>query len=172
MRLLPFALKYPLCNPLFLWKFKYAVLQHFNCTFCLCTCIYVVDEFVNQNHSIKSTLNKPVQVFKTAVTDRDVDLSCSCTLFPHGGALVYLRPWQLPGNECVRASQLTFLGNVVTIRMISQRDRGELARFYTVTDPKKHQKGYTVYKVTARVRKRRVDCVTATPMLGVVSLAS
>lgn len=37
--------------------------------------------------------------------------------------------------------------------MISQRDRGELARFYTVTDPKKHQKGYTVYKVTARVRK-------------------
>ncbi|MFT7810655.1 ribosomal protein S6 kinase delta-1-like [Arapaima gigas] len=35
--------------------------------------------------------------------------------------------------------------------MISQRERGELARFYTVTDPKKHQKGYTVYKVTARV---------------------
>uniref|UniRef100_A0A3P8X2Z8 Ribosomal protein S6 kinase polypeptide 1 n=1 Tax=Cynoglossus semilaevis TaxID=244447 RepID=A0A3P8X2Z8_CYNSE len=35
--------------------------------------------------------------------------------------------------------------------MISQRDSGELARFYTVTDPKKHQKGYTVYKVTARI---------------------
>uniref|UniRef100_A0A3Q3WS08 PX domain-containing protein n=1 Tax=Mola mola TaxID=94237 RepID=A0A3Q3WS08_MOLML len=35
--------------------------------------------------------------------------------------------------------------------MISQRDRGEYARFYTVTDPKKHQKGYTVYKVTARI---------------------
>uniref|UniRef100_A0A3Q3IN79 Protein kinase domain-containing protein n=1 Tax=Monopterus albus TaxID=43700 RepID=A0A3Q3IN79_MONAL len=35
--------------------------------------------------------------------------------------------------------------------MISQRDRGEFARFYTVTDPKKHQKGYTVYKVTARI---------------------
>ncbi|KAG9347232.1 hypothetical protein JZ751_004799, partial [Albula glossodonta] len=35
--------------------------------------------------------------------------------------------------------------------MISQRERGELARFYTVTDPKKHQKGYTVYKVTARI---------------------
>ncbi|KAM8831883.1 ribosomal protein S6 kinase delta-1 isoform 2-T2 [Spinachia spinachia] len=34
--------------------------------------------------------------------------------------------------------------------MISQRGRGELARFYTVTDPKKHLKGYTVYKVTAR----------------------
>lgn len=143
------------------------VLHNFNCTFhCLCTCIHVVDEFVNQNHSIKSALNKAVQV------SSDVDLSCSCTLFPYGGALVYLRPWQLPGNECVRASQLTFLGNVVAIRMISQRDRGELARFYTVTDPKKHQKGYTVYKVTARVRKRRVNCVTATPMLGVVSLAS
>ncbi|XP_039981817.1 ribosomal protein S6 kinase delta-1 [Xiphias gladius] len=39
--------------------------------------------------------------------------------------------------------------------MISQRDRGELARFYTVTDPKKHQKGYTVYKVTARIISRR-----------------
>uniref|UniRef100_A0A3B3RT89 PX domain-containing protein n=1 Tax=Paramormyrops kingsleyae TaxID=1676925 RepID=A0A3B3RT89_9TELE len=34
--------------------------------------------------------------------------------------------------------------------MISQRERGELARFYTVTDPKRHKKGYTVYKVTAR----------------------
>uniref|UniRef100_A0A3B4X735 Ribosomal protein S6 kinase polypeptide 1 n=1 Tax=Seriola lalandi dorsalis TaxID=1841481 RepID=A0A3B4X735_SERLL len=39
--------------------------------------------------------------------------------------------------------------------MISQRDRGELARFYTVTDPKKHQKGYTVYKVTARIISRK-----------------
>ncbi|XP_066554137.1 ribosomal protein S6 kinase delta-1 [Amia ocellicauda] len=39
--------------------------------------------------------------------------------------------------------------------MISQRERGELARFYTVTDPKKHQKGYTVYKVTARIISRR-----------------
>uniref|UniRef100_A0A3B4UUQ1 Ribosomal protein S6 kinase polypeptide 1 n=1 Tax=Seriola dumerili TaxID=41447 RepID=A0A3B4UUQ1_SERDU len=35
------------------------------------------------------------------------------------------------------------------------RDRGELARFYTVTDPKKHQKGYTVYKVTARIISRK-----------------
>ncbi|KAM3603562.1 uncharacterized protein V6R79_024861 [Siganus canaliculatus] len=39
--------------------------------------------------------------------------------------------------------------------MISQRDRGELARFYTVTDPKKHKKGYTVYKVTARIISRK-----------------
>ncbi|XP_068609707.1 ribosomal protein S6 kinase delta-1 [Brachionichthys hirsutus] len=39
--------------------------------------------------------------------------------------------------------------------MISQRDRGELARFYTVTDAKKHQKGYTVYKVTARIISRK-----------------
>uniref|UniRef100_A0A8D0AMY4 Ribosomal protein S6 kinase polypeptide 1 n=1 Tax=Sander lucioperca TaxID=283035 RepID=A0A8D0AMY4_SANLU len=39
--------------------------------------------------------------------------------------------------------------------MISQRDRGELARFYTVTDPKKHLKGYTVYKVTARIISRK-----------------
>ncbi|XP_042359188.1 ribosomal protein S6 kinase delta-1 [Plectropomus leopardus] len=39
--------------------------------------------------------------------------------------------------------------------MISQRDKGELARFYTVTDPKKHLKGYTVYKVTARIISRK-----------------
>ncbi|KAK7907822.1 hypothetical protein WMY93_016434 [Mugilogobius chulae] len=39
--------------------------------------------------------------------------------------------------------------------MISQRDKGELARFYTVTDPKKHKKGYTVYKVTARIISRK-----------------
>uniref|UniRef100_A0A3B4D2I0 Ribosomal protein S6 kinase delta-1 n=1 Tax=Pygocentrus nattereri TaxID=42514 RepID=A0A3B4D2I0_PYGNA len=35
------------------------------------------------------------------------------------------------------------------------RERGELARFYTVTDPKKHKKGYTVYKVTARIISRK-----------------
>ncbi|XP_056284391.1 ribosomal protein S6 kinase delta-1 isoform X1 [Pseudoliparis swirei] len=40
--------------------------------------------------------------------------------------------------------------------MISQRDRGELARFYTVTDPKKHLRGYTVYKVTARIISRKI----------------
>ncbi|XP_012988099.2 ribosomal protein S6 kinase delta-1 isoform X2 [Esox lucius] len=39
--------------------------------------------------------------------------------------------------------------------MISHREQGELARFYTVTDPKKHQKGYTVYKVTARIISRK-----------------
>ncbi|XP_014324690.1 ribosomal protein S6 kinase delta-1 [Xiphophorus maculatus] len=39
--------------------------------------------------------------------------------------------------------------------MISQRDRGELARFYTVTDPTRHQKGYTLYKVTARLISRK-----------------
>ncbi|XP_033873754.3 ribosomal protein S6 kinase delta-1-like isoform X1 [Acipenser ruthenus] len=38
--------------------------------------------------------------------------------------------------------------------MMSQRDRGEFARFYTVTNPKKHQKGYTVYQVTARIISR------------------
>lgn len=60
--------------------------------------------------------------------------------------------------------------------MISQRDRGELARFYTVTDPKKHQKGYTVYKVTARVRKSGGVAAqtgwSAKLMLVVVSLAA
>ncbi|XP_039594029.1 ribosomal protein S6 kinase delta-1 [Polypterus senegalus] len=40
-------------------------------------------------------------------------------------------------------------------RMISQRDKGEFARFYTVSDPKKHQKGYTVYKVTGRIISRK-----------------
>ncbi|XP_041106542.1 ribosomal protein S6 kinase delta-1-like isoform X2 [Polyodon spathula] len=39
--------------------------------------------------------------------------------------------------------------------MKSQRDRAECARFYTVTDPKKHQKGYTVYQVTARIISRK-----------------
>uniref|UniRef100_A0A8C5F533 Non-specific serine/threonine protein kinase n=1 Tax=Gadus morhua TaxID=8049 RepID=A0A8C5F533_GADMO len=39
--------------------------------------------------------------------------------------------------------------------MISQRERGEFARFYTVTDPTKHPKGYTVYKVTARIISRK-----------------
>ncbi|KAM9354159.1 ribosomal protein S6 kinase delta-1 isoform 2-T2 [Pholidichthys leucotaenia] len=39
--------------------------------------------------------------------------------------------------------------------MISQRDKGELACFYTVTDPTKHKKGYTVYKVTARIISRK-----------------
>eukprot|EP00066_Takifugu_rubripes_P021119 XP_011610385.1 PREDICTED: ribosomal protein S6 kinase delta-1 isoform X2 [Takifugu rubripes] len=39
--------------------------------------------------------------------------------------------------------------------MISQREKGDLARFYTVTDPKRHQKGYTVYKVTARIISRK-----------------
>uniref|UniRef100_A0A7N8YMH3 Ribosomal protein S6 kinase delta-1 n=1 Tax=Mastacembelus armatus TaxID=205130 RepID=A0A7N8YMH3_9TELE len=39
--------------------------------------------------------------------------------------------------------------------MISQRERAELARFYTVTDPTKHKKGYTVYKVTARIISRK-----------------
>ncbi|XP_072121251.1 ribosomal protein S6 kinase delta-1 isoform X2 [Mobula birostris] len=39
--------------------------------------------------------------------------------------------------------------------MLSQRQKGDLARFYTVTDPKRHRRGYTVYKVTARVVSRR-----------------
>ncbi|XP_063775133.1 ribosomal protein S6 kinase delta-1 [Pseudophryne corroboree] len=39
--------------------------------------------------------------------------------------------------------------------MISQRDRGDLARFYTVTDPRKHQKGFTIYRVTARIVSRK-----------------
>lgn len=39
--------------------------------------------------------------------------------------------------------------------MISQREKGDLARFYTVTDPKRHKKGYTVYKVTARIISRK-----------------
>uniref|UniRef100_A0A8C8SE80 Ribosomal protein S6 kinase delta-1 n=1 Tax=Pelusios castaneus TaxID=367368 RepID=A0A8C8SE80_9SAUR len=32
---------------------------------------------------------------------------------------------------------------------------GELARFYTVTEPRRHPRGYTVYKVTARIVSRR-----------------
>lgn len=39
--------------------------------------------------------------------------------------------------------------------MLSQGQKGDLARFYTVTDPKRHRQGYTVYKVTARVVSRR-----------------
>lgn len=36
--------------------------------------------------------------------------------------------------------------------MTSPRERGaDLARFYTVTEPQRHPRGYTVYKVTARV---------------------
>lgn len=36
--------------------------------------------------------------------------------------------------------------------MSSTRERGaDLARFYTVTEPQRHPRGYTVYKVTARV---------------------
>ncbi|XP_032949288.1 ribosomal protein S6 kinase delta-1 isoform X2 [Rhinolophus ferrumequinum] len=40
--------------------------------------------------------------------------------------------------------------------MSSTRERGaDLARFYTVTEPQRHPRGYTVYKVTARVVSRR-----------------
>ncbi|XP_068089051.1 ribosomal protein S6 kinase delta-1 isoform X2 [Hyperolius riggenbachi] len=39
--------------------------------------------------------------------------------------------------------------------MISPRDRGDLARFYTVTDPRRHRKGFTIYKVTARIVSRK-----------------
>ncbi|XP_037352605.1 ribosomal protein S6 kinase delta-1 isoform X3 [Talpa occidentalis] len=40
--------------------------------------------------------------------------------------------------------------------MTSPRERGaDLARFYTVTEPRRHRRGYTVYKVTARVVSRR-----------------
>uniref|UniRef100_A0A671FCX7 Ribosomal protein S6 kinase delta-1 n=1 Tax=Rhinolophus ferrumequinum TaxID=59479 RepID=A0A671FCX7_RHIFE len=36
--------------------------------------------------------------------------------------------------------------------MSSTRERGaDLARFYTVTEPQRHPRGYTVYKVTARI---------------------
>nr|XP_058131180.1 ribosomal protein S6 kinase delta-1 isoform X8 [Dasypus novemcinctus] len=40
--------------------------------------------------------------------------------------------------------------------MSAPRERGaDLARFYTVTEPQRHSRGYTVYKVTARVVSRR-----------------
>ncbi|XP_039737106.1 ribosomal protein S6 kinase delta-1 isoform X9 [Pteropus medius] len=40
--------------------------------------------------------------------------------------------------------------------MTSPWERGaDLARFYTVTEPQRHPRGYTVYKVTARVVSRR-----------------
>ncbi|XP_066217865.1 ribosomal protein S6 kinase delta-1 isoform X2 [Saccopteryx leptura] len=40
--------------------------------------------------------------------------------------------------------------------MTSPREQGaDLARFYTVTEPQRHPRGYTVYKVTARVVSRR-----------------
>ncbi|NXE89077.1 KS6C1 kinase, partial [Menura novaehollandiae] len=39
--------------------------------------------------------------------------------------------------------------------MLSPRERGaDLARFYTVTEPRRHPRGHTVYKVTARVSQR------------------
>ncbi|XP_060687456.1 ribosomal protein S6 kinase delta-1 isoform X1 [Hemiscyllium ocellatum] len=39
--------------------------------------------------------------------------------------------------------------------MLPQKNKGDLVRFYTITDPKRHRKGYTVYKVTARIVSRR-----------------
>uniref|UniRef100_A0A8C3R1W7 Ribosomal protein S6 kinase delta-1 n=1 Tax=Cyanoderma ruficeps TaxID=181631 RepID=A0A8C3R1W7_9PASS len=40
--------------------------------------------------------------------------------------------------------------------MLSPRERGaDLARFYTVTEPRRHPRGHTVYKVTARVSRRK-----------------
>uniref|UniRef100_A0A671QND8 Ribosomal protein S6 kinase polypeptide 1 n=1 Tax=Sinocyclocheilus anshuiensis TaxID=1608454 RepID=A0A671QND8_9TELE len=39
--------------------------------------------------------------------------------------------------------------------MISSRNKDEIVRFYTVTDPTTHKKGYTVYKVTARIISRK-----------------
>ncbi|XP_056107999.1 ribosomal protein S6 kinase delta-1 isoform X1 [Rhinichthys klamathensis goyatoka] len=39
--------------------------------------------------------------------------------------------------------------------MISARNKDEIVRFYTVTDPTTHKKGYTVYKVTARIISRK-----------------
>ncbi|XP_051909528.1 ribosomal protein S6 kinase delta-1 isoform X1 [Hippocampus zosterae] len=57
-------------------------------------------------------------------------------------------------NGSVQLSRLLAFGNVVSI-MISQRDSGDFARFYTVTEPTKHRKGYTVYKVTARIISRK-----------------
>ncbi|XP_047376307.1 ribosomal protein S6 kinase delta-1 isoform X4 [Sciurus carolinensis] len=40
--------------------------------------------------------------------------------------------------------------------MTAPRERSaDLARFYTVTEPQRHPRGYTVYKVTARVVSRR-----------------
>uniref|UniRef100_A0A8D2IHU0 Ribosomal protein S6 kinase delta-1 n=1 Tax=Varanus komodoensis TaxID=61221 RepID=A0A8D2IHU0_VARKO len=40
--------------------------------------------------------------------------------------------------------------------MRSSRERGgDVARFYTVTDPKRHPRGYTLYKVTARIVSRK-----------------
>ncbi|XP_041333126.1 ribosomal protein S6 kinase delta-1 isoform X1 [Pyrgilauda ruficollis] len=40
--------------------------------------------------------------------------------------------------------------------MLSPRERGaDLARFYTVTEPRRHPRGHTVYKVTARIVSRK-----------------
>ncbi|KYO43619.1 ribosomal protein S6 kinase delta-1 isoform D [Alligator mississippiensis] len=40
--------------------------------------------------------------------------------------------------------------------MLCPRERpGELARFYTVSEPRRHPRGHTVYKVTARIVSRR-----------------
>ncbi|XP_052536932.1 ribosomal protein S6 kinase delta-1 isoform X2 [Tympanuchus pallidicinctus] len=40
--------------------------------------------------------------------------------------------------------------------MLSPRERGgELARFYTVTEPRRHPRGHTVYRVTARIVSRK-----------------
>ncbi|NWJ06870.1 KS6C1 kinase, partial [Crypturellus undulatus] len=40
--------------------------------------------------------------------------------------------------------------------MLSPRERGAgLARFYTVTEPRRHPRGHTVYKVTARIVSRK-----------------
>ncbi|XP_061847397.1 ribosomal protein S6 kinase delta-1 isoform X4 [Colius striatus] len=40
--------------------------------------------------------------------------------------------------------------------MLGPRERGgDLARFYTVTEPRRHPRGHTVYKVTARIVSRK-----------------
>ncbi|KAB0394099.1 hypothetical protein E2I00_002885 [Balaenoptera physalus] len=48
--------------------------------------------------------------------------------------------------------------------MTSPRERGaDLARFYTVTEPQRHPRGYTVYKVTARLQ----GCTEEDKLLGI-----
>lgn len=44
-----------------------------------------------------------------------------------------------------------FLWSVTTRRNMSRKHKDEYYRFFTVSDPRSHEKGYTEYKVTARV---------------------
>lgn len=78
---------------------------------------------------------------------------------PRGGAGPARPPappgWGVPGRRFRLARGPTRRRRCGGGSMLSPRERGgDLARFYTVTEPRRHPRGHTVYKVTARVSQR------------------